>query len=71
TVINYSIPEASYVELKVYDILGNEVANLVSEEKTPGNYNAVYDASLFASGVYIYTLKTNNFFQTKKMMLIK
>jgi len=71
TVINYSIPEVSYVELKVYDILGNEVANLVSDENTPGNYNVVFDASLFSSGVYIYTLKTNNYFQTKKMMLIK
>ena len=57
--------------MKVYDVLGNEVATLVNEEKAPGNYTAVLDASSFASGVYIYTLRTNNFVQTKKMILMK
>jgi hypothetical protein len=71
TTINYSIPEAGNVEMKVYDILGNEVATLVKEVKAPGNYSAVFDASSFASGVYIYTLRTNNFIQTKKMILMK
>ena len=71
TTINYSIPEAGNVELKIYDVLGNEVANLVNQEMAPGNYTTVFDASSFASGIYIYTLRTNNFVQTKKMVLMK
>ena len=71
TTINYSIPEAGNVEMKVYDILGNEVATLVNEVKAPGNYSAMFDASSLASGIYIYTLRANNFVQTKKMMLMK
>jgi hypothetical protein len=71
TLINFSIPETGYIKLRVYDILGNEVATLVNEEKTPGNYYVVFDASSFASGVYIYVLRTNNFVQTRKMMLLK
>ena len=71
TTIKYSIPEAGNVEMKVYDILGNEVAALVNEIKAPGNYAATFDASSFASGVYIYTLRSNNFVQTKKMILLK
>ena len=71
TSINYSIPEAGNVELKVYDILGNEVATLVNETKSPGSYVADFNASSFASGIYIYSLRTNNFVQTKKMILMK
>ena len=71
TTINYSIPEAGNAEMKVYDVLGNEVAALVNEVKSPGNYTAVLDASSFASGVYIYTLRFSNFVQTKKMILMK
>jgi 5'-nucleotidase len=71
TTIRYSIPEDGNVELKLYDILGNEVATLVNEVKSPGNYAAEFDASTFASGVYIYTIRANNFVQTKKMMLLK
>ena len=52
-------------------ILGNEVATLVNETKAPGHYAAEFDASSFASGVYIYTIRTNNFVQTKKMILMK
>ena len=57
--------------MKVYDILGNEVATLVNEAKAPGNYAAEFDASSFASGIYIYTLRANNFVQSKKMILMK
>jgi uncharacterized protein (UPF0218 family) len=71
TTINYSIPEAGNVEMRVYDILGNEVATLVNETRVPGNYSVVFDASSFASGIYIYTLRTNTFVETKKMMLMK
>ena len=71
TTIKYSIPEAGNVELKVYDILGNEVAALVNESKSPGNYSADFDATSLASGIYICTLRANNFVQTKKMLLLK
>ncbi len=71
TKISYSIPTEGNVELKVYDILGNEVATLVNESKSPGNYSVTFDASALASGVYIYSLKANNLNQTKKMLLMK
>ena len=71
TTINYSIPVAGSVELKIYDVLGNEVATLVNENKAPGNYSTDFNASSLASGIYIYTLRANNFVQTKKMLLMK
>ncbi len=71
TQISYSIPEAGNVDLKVYDILGNEITTLVNETKAPGNYVVVFDASSLASGIYIYVLKSNNFVQTRKMLLLK
>jgi 5'-nucleotidase len=71
TTINYSIPEAGNVELKVYDVLGNEVANLVNQEMAPGNYTANFDASSLASGIYIYRLRTGSLMQTRKMILMK
>ncbi|MDX1702350.1 MAG: 5'-nucleotidase C-terminal domain-containing protein, partial [Melioribacteraceae bacterium] len=64
TTIKYSIPEAGNVELKVYDIIGNEIATLVNETKTPGSYEIIFDASKLASGVYIYSIKASNFIQT-------
>lgn len=71
TTIRYSIPENANVELKVYDILGNEVATLLNEAKSPGNYEIEFDASTYASGVYIYTITANNFVQMNKMILMK
>jgi hypothetical protein len=71
TKINYSIPEAGNVELKVYDILGNEVADLVNQEMVPGNYTANFNASALASGVYIYRLQTGSLVQTRKMIFMK
>ncbi len=59
------------ITLKVYDMLGKEVTTLVSKEQKPGNYKIVFNASNFSSGIYYYTLKTNNFSQTKTMILIK
>jgi photosystem II stability/assembly factor-like uncharacterized protein len=59
------------VTLKVYDILGREVSTLVNEEKQPGNYEVVFDASNISNGVYFYTLKAGEYFETKKMVLIK
>jgi 5'-nucleotidase/UDP-sugar diphosphatase len=71
TTISYSISEAGNVDLKVYDILGNEVITLVNETKSPGNYAVVFDATSLASGIYIYVLKSHNFVQTRKMLLLK
>jgi hypothetical protein len=71
TTINYSIPVTGNVVLKIYDVLGKEVATLVNDNKAPGNYSTDFNASSLASGIYIYTLRTNNLFQTKKMLLLK
>ena len=71
TTIRYSIPELSNVELKVYDILGSEVASLVNEEKDSGVYTVSFDASNLSSGIYLYRLQAGSFIQTKKMILIK
>ncbi|RKY94822.1 MAG: hypothetical protein DRQ13_07815, partial [Ignavibacteriae bacterium] len=71
TKIKYSIAERSNVTLKVYDVLGNEVAVLVNSSQESGSYRVNFDASNLASGLYIYTLKTGNFTSSKKMMLLK
>ncbi|MCJ7554887.1 MAG: T9SS type A sorting domain-containing protein [Ignavibacteriaceae bacterium] len=59
------------VTLKVYDILGNEVATLVNEEKPAGNYDLTWNAASFPSGVYFYQLRADDFVQTRKMVLLK
>ena len=71
TVINYEIPKSSLVTLKVYDVLGREVATLVNEEKPAGRYNATFDASKYSSGVYFYRITAGDFSQIKKMVLLK
>jgi hypothetical protein len=75
TKIKYSIPvgtqHAVSVQLKVYDILGREVATLVNKQQQPGNYEVEFNASNFASGVYFYQLRAGNFISTKKMILLK
>jgi len=71
TVISYQLPVTSQISLKVYDVLGREVATLVSERKAAGNYSVTFDASKFSSGVYFYKLQAGNFVQTKKMLLVK
>ncbi len=71
TTIQYQIPEASFVQIKVFDILGSEVATLVNENKQAGNYFINFDASSLASGIYFYTLKAGDFISTKKMILLK
>jgi hypothetical protein len=69
--IRYSLPTSEFVTVKVYDILGNEVATLVSEEKLAGVYEVEFDSSNLSSGIYLYTLQTGSFFESKKMILIK
>lgn len=71
TTIKFSIPSESFVYLKVFDVIGREVAVLVNEEKIPGNYEVKLDASSLASGVYFYVIKASNYIQAKKMVLIK
>ena len=71
TNINYSIPSAGYVQLKVYDILGREVAALVNGNRQAGNYQVTFDGSKLASGLYIYKLTSGNYIETKKMLMIK
>jgi hypothetical protein len=71
TNIKFGLREAGFVSLKIYDVLGNEVAALVNEYKTAGNYEASFGKNELASGVYIYRLTVNNFIQTRKMILEK
>jgi hypothetical protein len=71
TKIKYSIPNSEFVTLKVYDVLGNEVATLVNEEKSAGSYEVNFNASQLSSGIYFYKLQTGNFAETKKMLLLK
>lgn len=71
TVISYQIPVSSNVKLKVYDLLGREVAVLVDEYKSAGRYDVEFNAFGLSSGVYYYRLSTENFIQSKKMMLMQ
>ncbi|PJA95983.1 MAG: hypothetical protein CO129_08930 [Ignavibacteriales bacterium CG_4_9_14_3_um_filter_34_10] len=71
TIIGYQLPVTSNVTLKVYDILGREIATLVNEQKPAGKYELKFDGSELASGVYFFTLKTGNYAETKKMILMK
>ncbi len=71
TNIKYTLSEQSPVSLKVYDVLGNEVATLVNTTQDVGAYDINFDAANLASGLYIYTLQAGNFTSTKKMMLLK
>jgi len=71
TTIKYLIPENGFVTLKVFDVLGKEVARLVNANQQPGNYSVNFDASNLPSGTYIYTIRANNFFSSKKMLLMK
>ena len=71
THIEFSIPEYTYVNLSIYDILGNLVATLVSEGKSAGNYKIAFDASNIPSGLYFYKIITSDYNATKKMILLK
>jgi len=71
SVIASGTKQSQLVTLKVYDILGNEVATLVDEEKVAGIYEAEFSAANLASGIYIYRLQTADFISTKKMVLLR
>lgn len=74
TVISYSLPSKEYVQLKVYNVLGNEIATLVSEVQEAGNYKAEFNTSssnISTSGVYLYRLEAGTFVKSRKMTLVK
>lgn len=71
TTIRYSLPKASKVLLKVYGLIGNEIAALVNEQKEAGYYEETFDASNLSNGVYFYQLQAGNFMSTKKLILLK
>jgi hypothetical protein len=71
TVISYQIPHQEFVTIKVYDILGNEIAVLVNEDKPAGSYEVEFNSSSLPSGVYFYQLRADRFVETKKMIVLK
>ena len=76
TKIRYTIPSVGtslmkFVQLKVYDVLGNEVATLVNEEKPAGSYELTWNAGNLSSDIYFYRIQTGNFIETKKMLLLR
>jgi len=71
TMISYNIPKASHVKLKIYDINSKEVYQLIDEFQNIGSYSIIWNASSFPSGTYFYNLKSGNFNETKRMLLVK
>ena len=71
TTINYTIPKAEHVTIKVYDILGKLVQTLIDEEQPQGTYHAQLNGSNLSSGVYFYQIKADNFVEAKKMIVLK
>jgi hypothetical protein len=71
TVIIYQLPVTSFVNLKIYDILGREVQTLVDRLQNPGSYSVNFSANYLPSGVYFYRLDAGMFHDTKKLMLLK
>jgi hypothetical protein len=71
TSFKYQIATAGNVSLKIYDVLGREVALIVDEQKDPGEYNVTWDASSYSSGVYFFKLRAGTFTDVKKMLLVR
>ena len=71
TTIKYQIPELSFITLKVFDVLGNEISTLINEEKPNGSYKVEFDGSELPSGFYFYKLQAGDYTVTKKMALLK
>jgi subtilisin family serine protease len=71
TTINYQVPKMSFIKLKVYDVLGNEILTLINEEKSVGSFEVDFNAINLPSGVYFYKLQAGSFVETKKMVLMK
>jgi hypothetical protein len=71
TLINYSLPRDAHIALAIYDVLGNEVELLENGNKKAGNYSYSFDASKLSSGMYFYKMESENFTETRKMLLLK
>lgn len=71
TTIRYQVPDISFVTLKVYDVIGNEIATLINEEKPAGSYEFTFSANGLSSGIYFYKLIAGSYVETKKMILLK
>jgi hypothetical protein len=71
TTIRFDVPNSSQITLKVYDILGKEIATLVDEKKEPGSYQVQFGRGNISSGIYIYQMHSNNYVQTRKMVIVK
>ena len=71
TKISWQSPVGSHQTLKIYDVLGNEVATLVDEYREAGRYEITFDASNLSSGIYFYRLQAGDYLQTRKMILLK
>jgi hypothetical protein len=71
TTIRFNLPEKEFVTLKIYDVMGNEIATLIREEKSAGNHTINYDASELSSGTYFYKLQAGSNIETHKMLLLK
>ncbi len=71
TKISFSLPQEGLVKVKVYNLIGQEISTLMNETKPVGNYSVSFDASSLTSGIYFYSLETDNFKQVRKMLLLK
>jgi hypothetical protein len=71
TMIRFSIREQGLVTLNVYNLLGEKVASLVNSELASGTYEVDFNGANYSSGIYFYTIRANNYFATKKMILLK
>ena len=71
TAIRYSIPQEGHVSLRVYNLIGSEIATLINGYRDAGTYEVKFNATDLASGTYFYALTVNNFMSTKKMSIVK
>ena len=71
TNISFSIPSQSFVTLKIFDVVGREIATILSDKLDVGNYTREWNAKDFPSGIYFYRLQAGSFSETKKLVLIK
>ncbi len=71
TTVEFTIPQSGFVSLKVFDVLGQEIATLINQEKGAGTYRATFDAANLPSGTYFYTLKAGSYSAVKKMVILK
>jgi hypothetical protein len=71
TTFRFNLPRPSFVTLKIYNLLGKEVDTLVSEQKQAGEYEIVWNARGFSSGIYLYQMQVGHFIETRKFMLQK